>query len=162
RVADRRDAGAESAGQRAGGVRRPARDAGAARTCDRRPHRPAAGGAADRRAQHRGPAASHSGRAAVAAPRAPARHPGGWADARLRRAAFYPTLTLSANPGLLASSLGSLVSYASRVWSAGPSLSETIFDGGRRRAQLEQTRAAYDGTVAAYRQTVLSAFQEVE
>jgi outer membrane protein TolC len=71
-------------------------------------------------------------------------------------------LTLSANPGLLASSLASLFSYASHTWSAGPAVSETLADFGRRRAALEGARAAYDATVAAYRQTVLSAFQEVE
>jgi NodT family efflux transporter outer membrane factor (OMF) lipoprotein len=84
------------------------------------------------------------------------------ANVGLAEAAFYPTLTLSANPGLLASSLASLFTYASRTWSAGPALSETLVDFGRRRAQLEGARAAYDATVAAYRQTVLSAFQEVE
>jgi NodT family efflux transporter outer membrane factor (OMF) lipoprotein len=84
------------------------------------------------------------------------------ANVGLAEAAFYPTLTLSANPGLLASSLASLFTYASRTWSAGPALSQTLVDFGRRRAQLEGAQAAYDATVAAYRQTVLSAFQEVE
>ncbi len=84
------------------------------------------------------------------------------AEVGIARAAYYPTLTLSANPGLLASSLASLFSYASRTWSAGPSLSETALDFGKRRAQLEGAEAAYDATVAGYRQTVLSAFQEVE
>jgi NodT family efflux transporter outer membrane factor (OMF) lipoprotein len=84
------------------------------------------------------------------------------ANVGLAQAAYYPTLTLSANPALVASSLGSLFSYASRVWSAGPSMTETIADFGRRRAQLEQSLAAYDATVASYRQTVLAAFQEVE
>ena len=76
--------------------------------------------------------------------------------------AYYPTLTLSASPGLLSNSLVNLFTYASRTWSAGPSLSQTLFDFGRRRAQLAGAQAAYDSTVAAYRQTVLSAFQEVE
>jgi len=84
------------------------------------------------------------------------------ANVGLAEAAYYPTLTLSANPGLLASSLASLFSYASHTWSAGPAVSETLADFGRRRAALEGARAAYDATVAAYRQTVLSAFQEVE
>jgi NodT family efflux transporter outer membrane factor (OMF) lipoprotein len=84
------------------------------------------------------------------------------ANVGLAEAAYYPTLTLSANPGLLASSLASLFTYASRTWSAGPSLSQTLVDFGRRRAQLEGAEAAYDATVAGYRQTVLSAFQEVE
>jgi NodT family efflux transporter outer membrane factor (OMF) lipoprotein len=84
------------------------------------------------------------------------------ANVGLAEAAYYPTLTLSANPGLLASSLGSLFSYASHTWSAGPALSETLVDFGRRGAALAGAQAAYDATVAAYRQTVLSAFQEVE
>src|SRR5208282_1405504 len=62
----------------------------------------------------------------------------------------------------LSTSLVNLLTYASRSWSAGPSLSQTLFDFGRRGAALEGAQAAYDATVAAYRQTVLSAFQEVE
>jgi NodT family efflux transporter outer membrane factor (OMF) lipoprotein len=76
--------------------------------------------------------------------------------------AYYPTLTLSASPGFLATDLANLLTYASRSWSAGPSLSQTLFDFGRRGAALQSAEAAYDATVAAYRQTVLSAFQEVE
>jgi outer membrane protein TolC len=49
-----------------------------------------------------------------------------------------------------------------RFWSIGPTISETVFDGGFRRAQTEAARAAYDATVASYRQTVLTGFQEVE
>ncbi len=84
------------------------------------------------------------------------------ANVGIAETAYYPTLTLSANPGLLATSLASLFSYASRSWSGSASLSQTAADFGRRRAQLESARAVYDATVAAYRQTVLSAFQEVE
>jgi NodT family efflux transporter outer membrane factor (OMF) lipoprotein len=84
------------------------------------------------------------------------------ANVGLAQTAYYPSLTLSANPGVLASSLFSLFSYASRSWSANAALSQTAADFGRRRAQLESARAVYDATVAAYRQTVLSAFQEVE
>jgi NodT family efflux transporter outer membrane factor (OMF) lipoprotein len=80
----------------------------------------------------------------------------------LARAAYYPTLTLSANVGLLTTNLVNLLSYASRSWSAGPALSQTVLDFGRRSAQLAGAQAAYDATVAAYRQTVLTAFQEVE
>lgn len=76
--------------------------------------------------------------------------------------AYYPTLTLSASAGFLSSSIATLVSYASRYWSAGPSLSQTLFDFGRRQAALEGARANYDATVAGYRQTVIAAFQEVE
>ena len=84
------------------------------------------------------------------------------ANIGLAQTAYYPTLTLSAGPGLLASSLQNLFTWNSRVWSAGPSLSYTIFDFGRRHAQVQQSEAEYDATVATYRQTVLSAFQEVE
>jgi NodT family efflux transporter outer membrane factor (OMF) lipoprotein len=84
------------------------------------------------------------------------------ANVGIAETAYYPTLTLSATPGFLATNLANLLTYASRYWSAGPSLSQTLFDFGRRGATLESTQAAYDATVAAYRQTVLSAFQEVE
>ena len=77
-------------------------------------------------------------------------------------AAFYPSVTLSASLGLESSSLGKLSSAASRFWSVGVSISETVFDGGLRRAQTDFARAAYDASVATYRQTVLSAFQGVE
>ncbi|MGB7722858.1 MAG: efflux transporter outer membrane subunit [Bryobacteraceae bacterium] len=84
------------------------------------------------------------------------------ANIGIAETAYYPTLTLSASPGFLATNLANLLTYASRSWSAGPSLSQTLFDFGRRGATLESAEAAYDATVAAYRQTVLSAFQEVE
>ncbi len=77
-------------------------------------------------------------------------------------AAFYPTLTLSGDIGLQSSSLAKWFTWPSRFWSVGPSLSETLFDAGRRRGIVAEERAAYDGTVAAYRQTVLTAFQQVE
>jgi NodT family efflux transporter outer membrane factor (OMF) lipoprotein len=84
------------------------------------------------------------------------------ANIGIAETAYYPTLTLSASPGFLATNLANLLTYASRSWSAGPSLSQTLFDFGRRGATLESAEAAYDATVAGYRQTVLSAFQEVE
>jgi NodT family efflux transporter outer membrane factor (OMF) lipoprotein len=77
-------------------------------------------------------------------------------------AAFYPTVTLNTSLGLESSGLGKLFSAASRFWSVGGSISETVFDGGLRRAQTDFARAAYDATVANYRQTVLTAFQGVE
>jgi len=80
----------------------------------------------------------------------------------IAQAAYYPTLTLTASPGFLSSTLQNLITYASRSWSAGGSLSQTFFDFGRRGATVESARASYDATVASYRQTVLSAFQEVE
>ena len=84
------------------------------------------------------------------------------ANIGIAETAYYPTLTLSATPGFLSTSLVNLLTYAGRSWAAGPSLSQTLFDFGRRGASLQSAEAAYDATVAAYRQTVLSAFQEVE
>jgi NodT family efflux transporter outer membrane factor (OMF) lipoprotein len=77
-------------------------------------------------------------------------------------AAFYPSVTLTASLGLESSSLAKLATAASRFWSVGASISETVFDGGLRRAQTDFARAAYDASVATYRQTVLTAFQGVE
>ena len=77
-------------------------------------------------------------------------------------AAFFPRLLLAAGAGLQTTSLGSLFSAPSRFWSLGPSLLQTLFDGGRRRAAADQARASYDAAVAAYRQSALGAFQEVE
>ncbi len=84
------------------------------------------------------------------------------ANVGITEAAYYPTLTLSASAGFLSNDLANLFTYASRYWSAGPSLSQTLFDFGRRGAAAQQAQAAYDASVAAYRQTVLGAFQEVE
>jgi NodT family efflux transporter outer membrane factor (OMF) lipoprotein len=76
--------------------------------------------------------------------------------------AYYPTLTLSAAAGLESRSFTSWFTWPSRFFSVGPSLSETIYDGGLRRATVQQFRAQYDETVANYRETVLTAFQQVE
>ncbi len=85
------------------------------------------------------------------------------ANVGLAEAAYYPTLTLSANLGLVATNLANLVQLREpQLVRRAPTLSQTVFDFGRRRAQLEGAQAAYDATVAAYRQTVLTAFQEVE
>jgi NodT family efflux transporter outer membrane factor (OMF) lipoprotein len=78
------------------------------------------------------------------------------------RAAFYPTVKLSLGGGFEAANLAKWLVWPSRFWAVGPTISETIFDGGLRRAQSDQARAAYDATVASYRQTVLTGFQEVE
>ncbi|MBF0553340.1 MAG: efflux transporter outer membrane subunit [Nitrospirae bacterium] len=77
-------------------------------------------------------------------------------------AAYYPSLTLSPSSGLQSSVISKLFSWPSLVWSLGASLTQTIFDGGLRLALTEQARANYDAAVATYRQTVLTAFQEVE
>ncbi|MGA6955377.1 MAG: efflux transporter outer membrane subunit [Candidatus Acidiferrales bacterium] len=77
-------------------------------------------------------------------------------------AAYYPTLTLSAGVGFESGSFTKWFTWPSRLFSAGPSVSETIYDGGLRHATVIQYRAQYDETVANYRQTVLTAFQQVE
>jgi NodT family efflux transporter outer membrane factor (OMF) lipoprotein len=78
------------------------------------------------------------------------------------RAAYYPTVTLSGAVGYQSTSIQNLFSAPGLVWSVGAALSQTLFDGGLRRAVTEQSRAVYQGTVANYRQTVFTAFQEVE
>ena len=80
----------------------------------------------------------------------------------IAKAAYYPTLTISGSAGVESSRFLRWISWPSRFWSVGPQLAETVFDAGRRRAALAQTLAAYDATVANYRQTVLTAFQQVE
>jgi NodT family efflux transporter outer membrane factor (OMF) lipoprotein len=77
-------------------------------------------------------------------------------------AAFYPNITLSAAGGLESTSITTWFTWPSRFWSVGPTLAQTIFDGGQRRATVEQYQATYDQTVANYRQTVLTAFQQIE
>jgi NodT family efflux transporter outer membrane factor (OMF) lipoprotein len=77
-------------------------------------------------------------------------------------AAFYPTLSLTGSAGLEASSLAKWFTWPSRFWSVGPQLAETLFDAGRRRGVVAEQQAAYDATVAAYRETVLTAMQQVE
>jgi NodT family efflux transporter outer membrane factor (OMF) lipoprotein len=79
----------------------------------------------------------------------------------IAQAAFYPQLTLSATGGF-ESLITSPLSWASRLFSLGSSLSETVYDAGKRRATVNEAKAAFDGTVANYRQTVLGAFQSVE
>jgi NodT family efflux transporter outer membrane factor (OMF) lipoprotein len=80
----------------------------------------------------------------------------------IARAAFYPTVSLSGGVGYEGSSFGNLFSPASLLWSLGPTLSETVFDAGRRSSLSEQANASYDETVANYRQATLNAFQQVE
>jgi NodT family efflux transporter outer membrane factor (OMF) lipoprotein len=77
-------------------------------------------------------------------------------------AAYYPMITLSASTGFESSSITQLFTWPSRFFSVGPSITQTVIDGGLRRAQTDQARAAYDTSVANYRQTVLTAFQGVE
>ena len=77
-------------------------------------------------------------------------------------AAYYPNLTLSATGGFESSTWKHLLDWPSRFWSVGPSVSETIFDAGLRRATVNQYVATYNANLASYRQTVLTAFQQVE
>ncbi len=77
-------------------------------------------------------------------------------------AAYYPTLTLSATYGYESSNFSHFFNLASKFWSVGPSLSETVYDGGLRRATVNQFITTYNADIATYRQTVLTAFQQVE
>lgn len=78
------------------------------------------------------------------------------------QAAFFPSLTLSGSAGYQGSNWSGLFDVPNRIWSFGPALAETLFDGGLRRAQKAAARAAYDASVANYRQVVLTAFGEAE
>ncbi|HEX4259824.1 MAG TPA: efflux transporter outer membrane subunit, partial [Acetobacteraceae bacterium] len=77
-------------------------------------------------------------------------------------AAYYPDISLSALGGFVANPLGQLFTVSNRVWSLGAAASETLFEGGLRPAAVQAARANYDAAVASYRQTVLTAFQQVE
>jgi len=78
------------------------------------------------------------------------------------KAAYFPTVTLTGGVGFQNSSAANLATWPSFAWSVGANLAQTVFDGGRRKAVTEQAWANYQGTVANYRQTVLSAFKDVE
>lgn len=80
----------------------------------------------------------------------------------IAHAAYYPNLSLTGQGGLESSAIGNWLSWPSRFWSVGTSLSETIFDAGLRRATVQQYVSAYNSDLAGYRQTVLTAFQQVE
>lgn len=80
----------------------------------------------------------------------------------IARAAFFPDLMISATAGFQSGSIVNWFTWPSRFWAIGPQMTETIFDAGRRRAQVASAQAGYDSTVAQYRQTALTAFQEVE
>ena len=80
----------------------------------------------------------------------------------IARAAFYPTVMLNASVGFEGSTFGNFLNASSLLWAVGASITQTIFDAGRRRATSDATIALYDATVAGYRQTTLTAFQQVE
>jgi NodT family efflux transporter outer membrane factor (OMF) lipoprotein len=77
-------------------------------------------------------------------------------------AAFYPTITLSADYGVMALQIAKLFSDQARFWAFGSNLAETVFDAGARSAVVEEAPAFFDQSIANYRQTVLTAFQQVE
>ena len=80
----------------------------------------------------------------------------------VERTAYFPTLNLTGGTGLESTSLSKLFTAPAWFWTLGASATETLFDGGLRRATLEQYTAQYNADVAAYRQTVLTAFQQSE
>jgi NodT family efflux transporter outer membrane factor (OMF) lipoprotein len=80
----------------------------------------------------------------------------------IAKAAFYPALTLSASTGLQSTSPVNWITWPSRFWTIGPQLAQILFDSNKRTNQLAQAQAGYDATAANYRQTVLTAFQQVE
>ncbi len=84
------------------------------------------------------------------------------ADIGVARAAYFPTFSLSARGSSTSSELGNLLTTTANTWSLGLSVAQTLFDAGARRAQVAQSRAAYDATAANYRQTALTAFEDVE
>lgn len=80
----------------------------------------------------------------------------------IAEAVWFPDVTLSGATGVTGSVLGTLLQAANGWWGIGTALSQTVFDAGARQATIEQTKAEYDKSVATYRQTVLSAFKDVE
>ncbi len=80
----------------------------------------------------------------------------------IARAAYFPSLSLGATAGQTSTSFTSLFEKSSFIYALGPTIGETFFDGGRRRGLSEEARANYDNTTANYRQTVLTAYQQVE
>jgi NodT family efflux transporter outer membrane factor (OMF) lipoprotein len=84
------------------------------------------------------------------------------AEIGIAYAAYYPNLTLTAVGGAESSTFDKLLVWSSRFWAIGGTLTQTVFDAGLRRATVNQFIANYNATLAAYRQTVLTAFQQVE
>jgi NodT family efflux transporter outer membrane factor (OMF) lipoprotein len=80
----------------------------------------------------------------------------------IAKSAYYPDLNISATAGFLGTSAVNWLTWPSRMWAVGNTLSQTIFDAGRRRAGVTSAQANYDATVANYRQTVLTSFGQVE
>jgi NodT family efflux transporter outer membrane factor (OMF) lipoprotein len=84
------------------------------------------------------------------------------AEVGLAKTAYYPLVNIFGSGGFESGAITTLLQGPSALWSVGPSALFTIFDAGRRHAANDQAKAAYDSTVASYRETVLSAFRDVE
>jgi NodT family efflux transporter outer membrane factor (OMF) lipoprotein len=84
------------------------------------------------------------------------------AQVGLAKSAYYPLVNILGSGGFESGSITTLLQGPSALWSIGASVMTTVFDGGRRHAANDEAKAAYDSTVASYRQTVLTAFQQVE
>jgi NodT family efflux transporter outer membrane factor (OMF) lipoprotein len=80
----------------------------------------------------------------------------------LAKAAYYPLVNIAGTGGFESGSITTLLQGPGAMWSVGASVVQTLFDGGRRRAATDQAKASYDSSVASYRQTVLTSFQQVE
>jgi NodT family efflux transporter outer membrane factor (OMF) lipoprotein len=80
----------------------------------------------------------------------------------IAQSAFFPSLLLTATGGFQTTTVSEWFTWPSRFWSLGPQFAQILFDAGKRRATVDLERAAYDATVASYRQTVLTAFQQIE
>ena len=78
------------------------------------------------------------------------------------QAAFFPSVMLTGTGGFAATSITDWLQWPSRFWSVGPALAQTIFDAGLRRATVQQYQASFEQAVANHRETVLTAFQQVE
>src|SRR6185312_12298719 len=78
------------------------------------------------------------------------------------KSAYYPGINLSAGAGFENTSLGSIIGASAGFWALGANVAETVLNGGKRRAQVDFAKSGYGASVATYRQTVLTAFQEVE
>jgi NodT family efflux transporter outer membrane factor (OMF) lipoprotein len=84
------------------------------------------------------------------------------ANIGVARAAYFPTLTLGAQGGFQGNAFSNWLSAPSSFWAIGPNALLSVFDGGRRRAQVAQARAEFDASAANYRSTVVNAFQQIE
>jgi len=84
------------------------------------------------------------------------------AQVGVAKGAYYPQISLGATIGFLSGGLGSLLQLGTAAWSVRPQIAGTMIDGGGIAAQVQGARAGYDATVATYRQTILTAFQQVE